>query len=727
MPKQQDIIDTKKPLFGIEDFSEEDIYRDISGEDINKEFASLYDSGESVDSKPTPSLPSSQREEQSLLDYTDRSSTEVIHSEREKAQKEAAELEEKRLLEKQARYFRDPVLWANDILGFEPDVWQRQAMEYLVKYRFLAISTGTGTGKTALDAVIVLWFMSTRPFPKVPCTAPSQAQLYGALWAEIGKWRRQSQLLVDMFKWTKTQIYHRKYQEDWFAVARTSRLQAGKETVESLQGLHAEHILMLCDEASGIPDQVFNAVDGAITTPGAFVLLTSNPTRRSGYFYRTITDKRLQVEGGGSFKVMFVNAEDAKYCDPIHIKRTLERYGRDSNFYKVKVLGKPPDTEESQLITPEQIYAAHERGQLRKETEVEPISTVEELPEKLRKKIDISSEKAVETAIKLYNVLQSSLKSRENGENSEDNKDNRKPTNEKDGVVQITDQIIISCDPARYGPDSSVFYVRVGQNVVERKALQGMSTTKVAEAGHSLIKKYDPHHFCVDAIGIGSGVADRLHEFVQDFNLKPENKAKGLKYRVKVHEVDIGAKPLPEKRKSVTTGIIKDYSEDYYNLKAQLGWSMRMHMDMISICIDTDLLDEELPAVRYGWDDKEKKIKIQPKRILKRFLRRSPDDNDAFWLLFYPDLLLRSQIKVVYKKSTFAIGSRQIEIDTGTRKRDQARSNANVNSTSKFLAEEKPTMPGPVVGKLASSSLFSFGKGRVGSRRYSRFSDSRFA
>src|SRR3954471_20744026 len=68
-----------------------------------------------------------------------------------------------------------------------------------------------------------------------------------------------------------------------FAVRRT----ASKDNPEALQGFHAEHLLFLIDEASGIPDIVFEVGIGALSTPGAKVVMAGNPTRTSGFFYDT--------------------------------------------------------------------------------------------------------------------------------------------------------------------------------------------------------------------------------------------------------------------------------------------------------------------------------------------------------------------------------------------------------------------------------------------------------
>ena len=455
---------------------------------------------------------------------------------------------DQRFIEKQATYVNDPVKWAHDVIGFTPDTWQKAMMEDFIKHKFLAISTGTGVGKTCALAVLIWFFLSTRPFPKVPCTAPTGHQLFDVLWAELAKWQRQSPLLRECFRWTQKKITFNGHEEEWFAVARTSRPQPGKISTEALQGFHADNILMVVDEASGVPDQIMNAVDGAITTQGAYVILTSNPTRRSGYFFRTITDKRLSVDHGGTFKIRHVNAKEAKYCDPIHIERAIEIYGISSDFYRVKVLGLPPLAEAAALITPEQVYEAHLR----------------EVPD--------------------------------------------------------SGQMFLSCDPARYGDDDTMFYVRKGWKMIDRARISGMDTMAVTKIGMDLVDKYKPDYYCIDVIGIGSGVYDRTRELY----VEKELPTTGL---------------MP-----VHVGERAEEEDKYYNVRAEIFWNLRAFIDKVGIGFDTEMLDEELTSITYGWDQKDSKIKIQSKDDIKKMLGRSPNDADAFAINFYP--LIHQPIKV---------------------------------------------------------------------------------
>lgn len=175
-------------------------------------------------------------------------------------------------------YADNPADFVEDLLHVTPDKNQRAILDSVAKNQMTSVRSGHGIGKSAVEAWTVIWFMSTRPFPKIPCTAPTQHQLFDILWAEISKWLRNNKALERELMWTKEKVYMKQYPEEWFAVARTA------SKPDALQGFHADDILYIIDEASGVDDKVFEPVLGALSTPGARLLMCGNPTQLSGFF-----------------------------------------------------------------------------------------------------------------------------------------------------------------------------------------------------------------------------------------------------------------------------------------------------------------------------------------------------------------------------------------------------------------------------------------------------------
>ncbi len=132
-------------------------------------------------------------------------------------------------------YQKEPVIFSKEVLRFLPDKWQEDVLRDLAESPKVAVKSGQGVGKTGVEAVVLLWFLSCFPFPRVVATAPTKQQLHDVLWSEASKWMERSPLLRSILKWTKTYIYMSGYEKRWFAVARTAT------KPENMQGFHEDN------------------------------------------------------------------------------------------------------------------------------------------------------------------------------------------------------------------------------------------------------------------------------------------------------------------------------------------------------------------------------------------------------------------------------------------------------------------------------------------------------
>ena len=100
-------------------------------------------------------------------------------------------------------YANHPVEFVEDIIGASPDPEQAKILRSVAENQMTSVRSGHGVGKSTVEAWIVIWFMVTRPYPKIPCTAPTQHQLFDILWAEVSKWIRHNKALQTELIWTK--------------------------------------------------------------------------------------------------------------------------------------------------------------------------------------------------------------------------------------------------------------------------------------------------------------------------------------------------------------------------------------------------------------------------------------------------------------------------------------------------------------------------------------------
>ena len=112
----------------------------------------------------------------------------------------------------------------------------------------------------------------------------------------------------------------------------------------AFQGFHSENLLFIVDEASGVDDKIFEVGEGAMSTPRAKTVLAGNPTRASGYFFEAFHRARA------AWTALRVSCADSSLVAPKYAESMAERYGTDSNVYRVRVLGEFPTAEDDAVI-----------------------------------------------------------------------------------------------------------------------------------------------------------------------------------------------------------------------------------------------------------------------------------------------------------------------------------------------------------------------------------------
>lgn len=220
----------------------------------------------------------------------------------------------------------------------------------------ISIMSGRGIGKSAWASWIIIWFLCCFDRAIVPCTASTAKQLKSVLWKEIHAWLKDS-AVADWLVWQSEKVFQREHKgAEWYAIARTTNTQGTAEAqAETLSGYHGENMMIVIDEASGIPEPVFRPLEGTLTGQLNFIVMLFNPTRRLGYAIESHTKYR------DNWLNLHWNAEECELVSPDQIERMAQKYGRDSNPYRISVKGLPPMAETDALIPWEWITDAQER------------------------------------------------------------------------------------------------------------------------------------------------------------------------------------------------------------------------------------------------------------------------------------------------------------------------------------------------------------------------------
>jgi len=251
------------------------------------------------------------------------------------------------------RYQGDPVLFVKEVLGVDPDPWQEKFLAAVARGdRKISVRSGHGVGKSTASSWAMLWFFMTRSPVKVVVTAPTSAQLFDAMFAELKRWvGMMPKPLQELVSVKQDRIVFNAAPDEMFISARTSRA----EQPEALQGIHSEHVMLVADEASGVPEQVFEAAAGSMSGHSAVTLLLGNPTRSSGFFYDT--HNRLANE----WTTFAVNCTDSPRVSDDYVNEMKSRYGEESNAYRIRVLGEFPRSDDNTIIPMELLEMAKQR------------------------------------------------------------------------------------------------------------------------------------------------------------------------------------------------------------------------------------------------------------------------------------------------------------------------------------------------------------------------------
>lgn len=247
-----------------------------------------------------------------------------------------------------------------------PDVWQRETLEDIareVRARAfngvdpvapirIAISSGHGIGKSVLVAWIVHWIMSTRPGAQGTITANTFKQLETKTWASIRRWVAMS-INAHWFNVGSSSMTCRmaKAPQDWQCSPQSCR----EENSEAFAGQHAagSTSFYVFDEASAIPDKIFEVAEGGLTDGEPMIFLLGNPTRNSGKFHRACFGSERN-----RWRNKSIDSRNARFTNKAQIAEWVQDYGEDSDFVRVRVRGVPPNAGDLQFIGSDLVNAA---------------------------------------------------------------------------------------------------------------------------------------------------------------------------------------------------------------------------------------------------------------------------------------------------------------------------------------------------------------------------------
>lgn len=241
-----------------------------------------------------------------------------------------------------SKWRKDPAGFSDKILGVTLWSKQKEIAESVRDNSRTAIRSCSAAGKTAVAACVVLWFLcSFRPCT-VLTTARSFRQVKEQLWREI---RARYARSVIPLGGELTQIGIN-FEDDWFAIGFST------DEPDRITGFHNKHVLVVIDEAAGLGDDVYGAIDNPLAAGHTRLLLLGNPTNNLGKFHDAFADEGYKSFHISAFDTPSFTGEGnfPFLISPQYVEQKKREWGEDSPLYEVYILGNFPSGEGDRLI-----------------------------------------------------------------------------------------------------------------------------------------------------------------------------------------------------------------------------------------------------------------------------------------------------------------------------------------------------------------------------------------
>jgi len=259
-----------------------------------------------------------------------------------------------------APYMDNATGWIKEVL--RENIWSKQEeiCQSVVDNRYTAVKACHGPGKSFIAARIGCWWLNIHKLGDafLVTTAPSWPQVQAILWREIRRAWRIGKLPGRITLECQWYMGEGRSDEELIAMGR----KPADYNEQAFQGLHARYILIVIDEACGVPETLWTAVMTLMTNENARVLAIGNPDDPGSHFAQV-------CKPGSGWNVISIPAFDTpnftgeaipadmaeNLVTPMWVEDRRRDWGEGSPLWQAKVLAEFPDISDEYLITPSMI------------------------------------------------------------------------------------------------------------------------------------------------------------------------------------------------------------------------------------------------------------------------------------------------------------------------------------------------------------------------------------
>ena len=254
-----------------------------------------------------------------------------------------------------------PDLFAKECLGIEP--WDHPTEDSQLKVlraagnaKSLAVRSGHKVGKSTTAAILALWAFVCFPGARVILTAPVGRQISEVLWREVSRLYRNAKIPIG------GRLYET-YAKGLRGPRDAQIIGFSADNPEAFSGVSGRYVFYIVDEASGIDETIFEALEGN-RAGGAWLWMFGNPTKTSGAFFDAFHRHRAE------YKLFHISSENTpnvllgyQAIQGMALREWVERRKRvwPANVYAVRVEGNFPDQASNAVIPLKSLTEAQKR------------------------------------------------------------------------------------------------------------------------------------------------------------------------------------------------------------------------------------------------------------------------------------------------------------------------------------------------------------------------------
>ena len=499
--------------------------------------------------------------------------------------------------------------WLKDITAFARDVfdvhlwWGQRCIVEIISSEAsaghvfrIAIRSGHKCGKSMVLAIIAIWWAMMFEKSRVIITAPSARLIRDTLWREIkGLYNRAQERLAELG--IEGGIGGRLFEvpsAGWKFDDQTEILGFSTNQPERMAGTSGANILYLVDEASGVSEPIFSAIDGNRAGGGSMVMF-SNPTQTSGYFFDAFHSKkelwyRVHLSSAQTPNVIAKRTVIPGIAEYGWVLERQAEYGPEYENdiqYQIRVLGDFPSSATQQILTTRDLRMGKTNflNFVAKLFQNKEVFETDDYATKERYYALMARNK------EHYRYIMSAWCSRHTGH-----------------------PLVIGVDPAWYGDDRTTIFLRRGPRMFP----PGICTKFDGPAVANLILQYaetyrwgvDEHPIVmIDVNGIGASAYDTLR------------RARGIRV------VGVNSQHPPSAKRFKRPGADPN---EYQNLRAEMAFGAKAWLREGGGFVPNDELERELLAPQYFIDGMGRICVEKKAEIKKKLNNRSPDLGDGF-------------------------------------------------------------------------------------------------